>query len=53
MASQRKQEFYMQKRINAKNDFPQLAQMERSEIENYEKEAEELEVIEAELLQKL
>lgn len=43
----------MQKRMNAKREMGTLMDTQRCEIQNYEKEAEDLEKMEAELLHKL
>jgi hypothetical protein len=45
--------FYEQKRVNAKREADTIVAMQRNDIQNYEREAEELERMEAELLQKL
>lgn len=50
---QKKQEFLEQKRKNAKREVTNMMDMQRNDIQNYEKEAEELERLEAELLQRL
>lgn len=47
---QKKQEFLEQKRKNAKREVSNMMDMQRNDIQNYEKEAEELEKLEAELL---
>jgi hypothetical protein len=51
--NQKKNEFLMQKRKNAKREVDSLMVMQRSEIQQYEHEAEDLEKMEAELLSKL
>jgi cell division septum initiation protein DivIVA len=49
----KKQEFLDQKRKNAKREVTNMMDMQRNDIQNYEKEAEDLEKLEAELLQRL
>jgi hypothetical protein len=49
----KKNEFLEQKRKNAKREVDSLMVMQRSEIQQYEHEAEDLEKMEAELLSKL
>lgn len=49
----KKQEFLDQKRKNAKREVNNMMDMQRNDIQNYEKEAEDLEKLEAELLQRL
>ena len=49
----KKQEFLEQKRKNAKREVSNMMDMQRNDIQNFEKEAEDLEKLEAELLQRL
>ena len=49
----KKQEFYRAKREGAGRDKDSMMNSQRNDIYSYEKEAEELEILEAELLHEL
>lgn len=53
MGNKKKFDFYENKRNKAKREVDHIMDTERSTIQGYEKEAEELEALEAELLQRL
>ena len=53
IGTKRKREFLNSKRQNARTDNTNFISVHRTEIEDYEKEAEELERMELELLNKL
>lgn len=51
--NKKKYEFYETKRNRAKREVDNIMDTERSTIQGYEKEAEELEALEADLLARL
>ena len=53
MGNKKKNDFYEQKRNKAKREVDNIMDTERSTIQGYEKEAEDLEQLEADLLQRL